>query len=819
MSCTRLAWLETKVLETWQHKDDDMTESVVDSNTINIEIDGQTYEGRPGQMLIEVADAAGIPIPRFCYHKKLSVAANCRMCLVEVDQVAKPLPACATPINDGMKVFTKSPKAIQAQQGTLEFLLINHPLDCPICDQGGECPLQEVSMGYGRTESRYHEPKRSVESKDIGPLIATEMTRCIHCTLCVRFGDEIAGVREMGATGRGENVKIGTYIEHAIGSELSGNIIDLCPVGALTSKPFRFKARPWELINHEGVAPHDCVGSNIQIGTLRNRVLRVIPKENEEINEIWLSDRDRFSYEAVNGADRARYPMMNVDGAWHRVSWEEALEACVNRLQDVIGRYGAEQIGMLMSPNATLEEHYLAHLLMHGLGSSNVDSRIRQLDFSNEPSKDSVPWLGMPIAELEKLGAVLLVGSDISKEQPLLSNRIRKAVKNGAKVSILSAVKGEYRFDLFREMLASPKRMIDQLAAIIRVLLDTTGESIELGDLQQLVNASSPSQVHQDIAMSLKNSEHSAILLGPLALHHPRASVLRALAGLVEKLSGAKVGILPHGANTTGAQLARNAVNGGNEMRKGLNARSMLEQGLAAYMVFDLEPEYDCSRPSTALTALADAEFVVVFSAFHSEAVQRYADLILPIAPFTENAGTLVNIEGRWQSFSAAVTPDDEVKQAWKVFRVLGNLFQLDGFGYVSSSDVLQEVRERLGNYRLDNTTDPFIGVNPTRMSDEPSVVRVDSIPIYRCDPVVRRAEHLQQTPEAQRPCVVTVNLATAERLEIEGKREVTLRCKGNKVTLPLQISESVADDCIHIPAASEQETLLPAAFDSIEIS
>src|SRR3569832_1414792 len=439
---------------------------------VNIEIDGIPIKAENGAMIIEAADEAGIPIARFCYHKKLSVAANCRMSLVEVDKAAKPLPACATPVTEGMKVLTRSPRALDAQRGTMEFLLINHPLDCPICDQGGECELQDVSMGYGESHSRFEEGKRVVRDKDIGPLISTEMTRCIHCTRCVRFGEEIAGIKELGAVGRGEHMEIGTYVQKAVTSELSGNVIDLCPVGALTSKPFRYTARPWELISVASVAPHDCVGSNIYLHQRGNRVMRALPQENAAVNETWISDRDRFSYEGLNCADRLTAPLIKRDGEWEEVDWETALHTAVARIKGVMTAGGAKPLGMLVSPRATLEEMYLAQKWLRGLGGANIDHRLRQCDFTDQTAAPIVPSLVCTLDELETVDGLLIVGAIVRKDQPIIGHRIRKASLRGARVAVISRVDFELRFRVAERIIASPAEMERALAGVVKALLE-----------------------------------------------------------------------------------------------------------------------------------------------------------------------------------------------------------------------------------------------------------------------------------------------------------------------------------------------------------
>ena len=605
---------------------------------VNIEVNGIPLKARKGAMLIEVTDAAGIPIPRFCYHKKLSIAANCRMCLVEVERAPKPLPACATPVMEGMKVYTESPKAIAAQKGTMEFLLINHPLDCPICDQGGECELQDVALGYGGDVSRFAERKRVVKDKDIGPLVATDMTRCIHCTRCVRFGEEIAGLREMGATGRGENVEIGTYVSKAVASELSGNIIDLCPVGALTAKPSRYKGRSWEYVQHAGIAPHDSVGSNIFIHTLRGQVMRVVPRENEQVNETWLSDRDRFSYEGIYSDDRLSKPLLGGVES----EWENALEAAASGLKAVIARHGADAVGFLASPTATVEELYLAQKLARGLGVNNIDHRLRQADFSDQDTAPAFPWLGQSLDALERMGAALLIGSNVRMEQPLVGHRLRKAALAGGQVMFINPRDFDFRFPVAAKIIADPAGIVTALASVAQAVAELKGEVLPaaLAPLALFV----PSDTARTMAAHLINNAAATVLLGNLAVAHPAYAQLRALAVFIARCSGATLGYLPEAANSAGGWLAGalpHRLPGAKPApRAGLDAQAMLANPRKAYVLVGIEPELDCWDGAAALNALQGADLVVVLSPYASAVTKRYARVILPVATFAETSGT-----------------------------------------------------------------------------------------------------------------------------------------------------------------------------------
>ena len=768
-------------------------------DTLTIEIDGRALPARKGQMLIEVADANAIPIPRFCYHEKLSVAANCRMCLVEVERAPKPLPACATPVMDGMKVFTRSKTARDAQKSVMEFLLVNHPLDCPICDQGGECELQDVAMGYGRDVSRFNERKRAVEDKDLGPLIATDMTRCIHCTRCVRFGEEVAGMPELGATGRSEDMEIGTYITRSVDSELSGNVIDLCPVGALTSKPFRFRARAWEMEQRDGIAPHDPVGSNIHLHVRRGRVMRVVPRANEAINEVWISDRDRFGYEGLYSDDRVLSPMVRRDGVWCDVSWEEALEAAVAGLREVIDEKGAEAIGALASASCTVEELYLFQKLVRGIGCPNVDHRVRQRDFSDQDAAPAYPSMGMGVDELEQLDAALLVGSWTRKEHPIVNHRLRKAGLAGTSVMYLDVMAHDLNLASTARVVVAPSKLADRLAAVTVAAARLADRQPE--GLEALTEGVEVEVDAERIARSLFDAGRGAILLGPQAVNHGDAAALRGLVACLADLTGATLGTLDDGANPAGAWIAgvvpHREANGSPAKRTGLDARAMIETGLDAYVLMGLEPELDCADGARAREALNRASFVVSLSAFRSEAMTEYADIILPIAAFAETEGTFVNLAGTWQSFSAAAPPYADSRPAWRVLRVLGNLLDLTGF----VQETIDDVRAGLGEPRTAGTP----GWTLPRRLPEPGdrgggLERIAPVPIYAADALVRRSRPLQATGDAQL-AGVSLSPATLEHLGVEIGEAVEVRQGGGGVVLDVVADERTPDGCAFLPA------------------
>ena len=704
-------------------------------DVVNIEVDGKPVEARKGQMVIEVTDQIGAYIPRFCYHEKLSIAANCRMCLVEVEKAPKPLPACATPVGEGMKIFTKSPYAIAAQKATMEFLLINHPLDCPICDQGGECELQDLAMGYGRDISRYQDGKRVVKDKDIGPLVSTDMTRCIHCTRCVRFGEEVTGKQQLGTVERGENMKISTYVEQSIDHELSANIIDLCPVGALNNKPYRYSARAWEMIQHETIAPHDCVGSNMYAHVLRGTVKRIVPRNNEDINETWLSDRDRFSYEGIYSADRLQQPAIRENGEWRSIEWEEALA----KLAEVLGRAAGDEIGMLASPSATLEEAYLLSRLADHLDTANIDHRVGRRDFSGQDSDPILPWLGCSIAALEEQDAVLVAGSNLRHEAPILAHRLRKAALRGAKISFANSAQYDYFFDVADY--ATGTGLVELLAGVAVAAADGKKLPASIAEIGKGVKATDE---QQRIAKSLQDADDASLLLGNIAIRHSAYTAVRDLAAYIAATTGAKLGFVTAGANTAGAHLAgvlpHREAGGAARQTTGLDAQAMQSAKLDALVLLNLEPGAD-------LLDIAEQDFVAALTPYDSESLRESADLLLPVGTFAETSGTYINVAGTWQSFTGVAKPIGEARPAWKVLRVLGNLLEADSFDYVSSEEILAEVRQSYGSCKPDNEITSGTKHAKANGADSPGD-EID-VPIYSVDAVVRRATALQMTPAA----------------------------------------------------------------------
>jgi len=786
------------------------------SDLLNIEINGVALQVKPGTMVIEAADDAGITIPRFCYHKKLSIAANCRMCLVQVEKAPKPLPACATPVTDGMKVMTKSPLALEAQQSVMEFLLINHPLDCPICDQGGECELQDIAMGFGQDASRYSENKRVVKDKFIGPLISTDMTRCIHCTRCVRFGQEIAGIMEMGAPGRGEHMEINTYMERAIGSEMSGNVIDLCPVGALTSKPYRYHGRPWENTSYDSIAPHDCVGSNIHVETRRGEVMRVLPRENEAINECWISDRDRFSYTGLYHPDRLQQPMIKQGDDWKVVDWETALHYATEGLERVKQASGEQQMGALASPSSTTEELYLLQKLMRGIGSSNIDHRLQQLDFTDGDKMPLYPCLDQSIASLEKIDAALLIGSYTRKDQPIIAHRLRKANKQGAKISVVNSIDYDFNLDLSQNIISKPDSIAAELAGIVKTLSELTGQVLP-DAIAASVKKIKVSDAQRAIANDLHSAQNATVLLGLHAMANPHFAALRSLANAICELSGAKLGYLSVGANSAGAWLAGVVPHrgpAGLPVSEGQNALQMISDDMKAFVLLNVEPEYDCANPSDALGAVNNADFVVCLTAYTTGTMREYADVLLPIAAFSETSGTFVNAEGQWQSFSGCVNPLGESRPAWKVLRVLGNFLKLDGFDYVTS----EEVRDELDAQTRDIRPNPRSEITPIDLTaGTTELTRIGHLPLYAVDALVRRAAPLQETGDAL-AAMVAVNPATASKHGLNGSKMAVVMQSNKRVTLPIYIEDAIPDDCAFIPTGVAGSVELGINYGPIEL-
>jgi NADH-quinone oxidoreductase subunit G len=764
---------------------------------VEIEIDGKKVEVQEGSMVMDAANKLGTYIPHFCYHKKLSIAANCRMCLVEVEKAPKPLPACATPVTPGMIVRSHSDKAVKAQKAVMEFLLINHPLDCPICDQGGECQLQDLAVGYGGTTSRYEEEKRVVFHKDVGPLVSMEeMSRCIHCTRCVRFGQEIAGVMELGMLNRGEHSEITSFVGKTVDSELSGNMIDLCPVGALTSKPFRYSARTWELSRRKSVSAHDGLGSNLIVQVKNNKVMRVVPFENEEINECWISDKDRFSYEGVNSAERLTKPMIKQGGQWQETDWQTALEYVAHAMRNIRHEHGADSVAAVAAPNSTLEELFLLQRIIRGIGSDNVDFRLRQSDFSLNGSVK--PWLGTSITKFAQLKNVFVIGSFLRKDHPLLAARLRQSVKSGTKLSVLNATDDDLLIKLANKAVLAPSLWAQFLAevavavAVKKEIAKPAGlESVDAGLLAQ------------NIAATLLSGD-AGVFLGNTASYHPEASRLHALAQWIAEQTSADFGYLTEAANTVGGYLA-NAIPAN-------NAKPAFAEGKKAYVVLHAEPALDTANPARAEKALAEADMVVVMSPFKHGA--EYADVLLPVSPFTETAGTFVSCEGRVQSFHGVVKPLGDTRPAWKVLRVLGNLLGLDNFNYETSEAIRDEV---LGGNDVIARLNNIAALKPALESvSEAGLERVADVAIYSTDAIVRRAESLQKTADARAP-QAWISAGYAEKIGVS-EGDMVKVTKGGSILLNVGIDGSLPENVVRVATGSVLTSKLDGMFGAINV-
>jgi len=769
---------------------------------VKLEIDGREVEVPEGSMVMHAANELDIYVPHFCYHKKLSIAANCRMCLVEVEKAPKPLPACATPVTSGMKVFTRSEMALRAQKGVMEFLLINHPLDCPVCDKGGECQLQDLSVGYGYSASQFKERKRVVTPKPMGPLIsAREMQRCIHCTRCVRFGIEIGGVQELGMANRGEHSEILSFVGRAVDSELSGNMIDVCPVGALLSKPFRFTARNWELARRKSVSPHDSLGSNLIVQVRGNRVMRVLPLENEAVNECWLSDRDRFSYEALAGQERLEAPMIRQDGEWRVTDWATALDYASHAVRTVRTEHGAQSIGVLGSGQSTVEELHLLARLARGLGSESVDFRTRQVDFSADALREGIPWLGMPVAEVESLDRLLLVGSTLRKDHPLFAARVRMAAKAGAQVSVVHAADDDLLMPVAGRIVVAPSRWTQALREVLAAL---RGEG-------------ATTDAARAVAASLGSGEKRAVLVGNESMHHPQAAQIVALARAIAEAASARFGVIGDSANAIGGYLAGAVPRNG-----GLDASQMFEQPRRMYLLLNVDPALDIARPAIALDALARAESVIALCAYRSRELMELADCLLPITPFTETSGTFVNAEGRVQSFNGVVPPLADSRPAWKVLRVLGNLLEIAGFDIDSPEQVRSDALAGDVAARLDNALRAMPPAGTTPPAGDGALERLVEVPIYAVDPIVRRSPSLQLTNDALLAPRARMNSATIARLGLQAGESVLVRQtrgeRSGEAVLELAVDDALADGVVRVPAGVPETTALPEGFGPIHV-
>ncbi|HLR12676.1 MAG TPA: NADH-quinone oxidoreductase subunit NuoG [Burkholderiaceae bacterium] len=784
---------------------------------VELTIDGITVEAPEGSMVIEAAHRLGVYVPHFCYHKKLTIAANCRMCLVEVEKSPKALPACATPVTNGMVVHTRSRAAVEAQKSVMEFLLINHPLDCPVCDQGGECQLQDLAVGYGASASRYTEAKRVVTVKPMGPLISADaMQRCIHCTRCVRFGQEIGGVMELAMLERGEFSEIATFVGEAVESELSGNMIDICPVGALLSKPYKMSARTWELARRRSISPHDSLGANLVVQVFRRGVARVVPYENEEVNECWISDRDRFAYDGLNHGDRLHHPhVRGKDGQWREVSWTEALQVAIDGINTVREEVGAQQIGALASSLATTEELSLLARLTRSLGSENIDFRLRHADPDVINALEGVPWLGMPIADLQKLDRVLVVGSNLRQEHPLMAQRLRQAVKTGTQVSFIESAADDPLFSVHSRLTVAPSQIPAALAQVAGAV-----DHARAAQDDNTAPAATDDAAAQ-IAASLVSGERVAVLMGNQAVTSSRATQILAQAQALAKATGATLGFLTEGGNTVGGYLARAVPANG-----GLSAQQMLADPLQAYIVLMAEPALDADNGALALDTLKAGGFKVALTPYRS-AAQDWADVMLPVSPFTETSGTFVNAEGRAQSFKGVVPALGDTRPAWKVLRVMGNLFELQGFEEESSEAVRDAILD--GNYRdqLSNritatpAADTAAEVSETQANagsaDSLVLERLGDVPIYRVDMIVRRSQPLQETTQSALP-VARLAPAHMQSLGVATGDAVRIRSREGEITLPAQEDATVAPGVLRLVAAFSETQALGSSSGEVTV-
>jgi len=803
---------------------------------LELELDGKLMEVPEGSTVMDAANKAGIYVPHFCYHKKLSIAANCRMCLVQVEKAPKPLPACATPVTNGMKVWTHTDTAVNAQKGVMEFLLINHPLDCPICDQGGECQLQDLAVGYGGSGSRYEEDKRVVVNKNLGPLISTDMTRCIHCTRCVRFGQEIAGIMELGMIGRGEHSEIITFVGKTVDSELSGNAIDLCPVGALTSKPFRYSARTWELTRKPSVSPHCGLGSNLTLQMKQNRVMRALPRENEAVNECWLSDKDRFSYEALNSDKRLAKPMLRQGGQWQEVEWPVALEFIAKELQRIKAAHGAEAIGALATPHQTLEELHLLQKLLRGYGSGNVDFRLRQSDFSADGKLAGIPWLGMSIADFAQLDRVLVVGSTLRKDHPLLAHRLRQSTKKKTELNLIHAADDDLLMRVANKAIVAPALLPLTLAQVVKAAAEIKNAVVPEA-VRGAVAGVTVSDAAKRIAESLASGTKAAVFLGNFAEQHPAAGALHALAQALGEILACPFGFLGAAANSVGGYVAgcvpfpltpgpspkgRGGADvsllpsgEGSGMRvAGKNARQMIEAPLKAYLLLGVEPELDMHNPRQAMAAMKQAELVVAMSPFQHYATE-YAHVLLPIAPFTETAGTYISTEGRVQTFNGVVQPLGETRPAWKVLRVLGNLLGLSGFEHDGADDAQREALHGKTEIFNKNNNLQYTLVSLTAAAT--GLSRIAEVPIYAADALARRAPSLQKTRDAQSPAAL-MNRALADQLGLRDGDFVRVLQDGGEVTLPYAIDNNLPANCVRLALACAETAMLGASDAALSL-
>jgi NADH-quinone oxidoreductase subunit G len=793
----------------------------VQSNTVTIEIDGKPVEVAKGSMIIEAADRIGIDIPRFCYHRKLSIAANCRMCLVDVEKAPKPLPACATPVADGMKVFTESCRARDAQKNVMEFLLINHPLDCPICDQGGECELQDLAMGYGRSVSRFTERKRSVKDKNIGPLISTEMTRCIHCTRCVRFLDEIAGSNELGTIGRGEKTEISTYIEKSIASELSGNIIDLCPVGALTDKPFRFRARAWEMLARPALAMHDCLHSHVWYHTRRGELMRAVPRDHESVNETWLADRDRYSHLGLYDQQRLLQPQLRQDGRWQQVSWEQALHSAAEAMQAA-----GPDLQIMLSPQLLGEEH-LAFVQLANLQGGQIDYRL----YTDDAQAQSWSHGNLPLAALDECDAGLLVGGRIHHDQPLLAHRLRQAQRrHGASLASITAVDVDWYCKLEHKLISAPDRWLQELAGILLALqpdyADKTG-------FKSLLKAIKVTPEHEQIAARLSAGERSVVIAAQQLAMHPQAALLQYLMRLIAEASNSSLMVLTAGSNTAAAELLH--AHAATNRMQGL--QQLVDRPARVLLLHSLDPLLDTVRPDLLRQACEQADVVIALTAFEHEHLQQLADIVLPVAHALETGGTAINIDGQQHDFAAVGKLSGAARPGWKVARMLADLLHADGDDTQTSATGLRQwndaqsvstelaaVLKQIAD--ADNAAAGCLQQLPQKPSSlsaakarsSKQLSRISELPMVRVDQLCRHSKPLGDSVHQVQEREVLVHPQELRKLKLNDQDAVLVVQGDLQAKARIIADQRIAPGCAWIALTTALAAELGAAFGAVTV-
>ncbi len=789
---------------------------------IHFTIDGKKVSGKKGESVIAVADRHGIYIPRFCYHERLSVVANCRMCLVEVKKAPKTLPACATQIMPDMEVQTRSAATIASQKAVMEFLLVNHPLDCPICDKGGECELQDLAFGFGHGESQFVEAKRSVDDENLGALVATDMTRCIHCTRCIRFGTEIAGIPELGATGRGENMRINTYLERGLQSELSGNCIDVCPVGALTSNPFRFRGRSWGFTQHSSISPHDCIGSNLTIQTVgkgydrKTEVMRVLPGSNEALNQIWLADRDRFSYEGLHHQERAQNPQMKIHGRWQTVSWEEALTEAAERTMKSIKATGPESVELALSPSTTLEEGYLLKRIATFLETKNVDFSVGMPAQNATIDPNNVTTL-TDLNTLSTCKTIVLLGSHIRHEQPIVSIRIREACQQGAQVYAINPQSHDWNFPVVDNEAVDGLGAVNFMAKVLLAVIKNQKKRPKKAWQSFLQNTKTDAR-SEALAQALQ--QDSCFILGDGFSISEHAHVLLSLVDAIKDYTRAEVVWMTMGSNTRGLHALDMVSERGEDKQADKSKTALLAKPRKVLWLHQCEPEYDAFDPAFAHKTVEETETVICFTSYVTEKMRAYADIIIPITPFSEMAGSFINALGMKQSFRASQEHLEGSKPAWKCYRVLGNLMGAEGFMYRNIDEVQNEIALILAENTLMKTRQKkaIPTVQPTRKGKKWVHIH-RPVPLYRVDSMVRRAGALQKAQQDMYPPAIHIHPQTAKKVGAATGKEVRLRfANGISNTVSLYLDDTVALGCVIIPATYEQYENLGARSDWAEV-